>query len=133
LPDSRKEDLCNYRLDQAKETLQVAKECLENKHYKDSINRSYYAAFYAIKAVLALYGIDFKRHKDVVAYFNKNFVADGRFDREIGRGLGRLKQIREKSDYGNFHIASFEEAEQQVIVAETVIQSIVKFIPTIDE
>lgn len=32
-------------------------------------------AFYAIKAVLALKDIDFKRHKDVVAYFNRHYVA----------------------------------------------------------
>ncbi len=45
----------------------VSKLCLESQHYKDSINRSYYAAFYAVKAVLALEEVDFKRHKDAVA------------------------------------------------------------------
>lgn len=50
----------------ARETLQVAQECFEGNHYKDAINRSYYAAFYAVKAVLALEERDFKRHKDVM-------------------------------------------------------------------
>ena len=83
----------------ARETLQVAQECFEGNHYKDAINRSYYAAFYAVKAVLALEERDFKRHKDVVAYFNKEYVATEIFPRELGRKLGRLKQLREKSDY----------------------------------
>ena len=52
---------------QAEESLKASKNCLDNGFYKDSINRSYYSAFYAIKAVLALGTIDFKRHKDVIA------------------------------------------------------------------
>lgn len=42
--DSREKDLCNYRLNSALETMETAKWCLENKHYKDAINRCYYAA-----------------------------------------------------------------------------------------
>ena len=57
--NDKKEDLCIYRIRNAVETLGVAVLCLESQHYKDSINRSYYAAFYAIKAVLALEEIDF--------------------------------------------------------------------------
>ena len=71
----KKIDLCIYRMRSAIETLGVSALCLENQHYKDSINRSYYAAFYAVKAVLALEEVDFKRHKDAVAYFNKTYVA----------------------------------------------------------
>lgn len=74
-------NLAKCRIDTARETLNVAKECLENKHYKDSINRSYYASFYAARAILALERIDFKRHKDVIAYFNKNYVATGIFEK----------------------------------------------------
>jgi uncharacterized protein (UPF0332 family) len=120
--DSRKQDLCNYRLAQALETLQVAKECLENKHFKDSINRSYYSAFYAIKAILALEGADFKRHKDVIAYFNAHYVATGIFDRKVGRYLGRLQQKREKSDYDDFYVASQEEAEEQIQAVEEILE-----------
>lgn len=39
----------------------------------------------AVKAVLALEEIDFKRHKDAVAYFNQNYVATDIFDSEIGK------------------------------------------------
>lgn len=49
----------------------------------------------SIKAILALGTVDFKRHKDVVAYFNKEYVATGIFARELGRKIGNLKQIRE--------------------------------------
>ena len=81
--DNRQIDLANYRIQEAKNTLQVAKNCLKDCFYKDAINRSYYAAFYAIQAVLALGTIDFKRHKDVVAYFNKEYVAANKFSKEL--------------------------------------------------
>lgn len=70
----KKVDLCIYRMRSAIETLGVSALCLESQHYKDSINRSYYAAFYAVKAVLALEEVDFKRHKDAVAYLIRHML-----------------------------------------------------------
>lgn len=121
-------NLAKYRIDTARETLNVAKECLENKHYKDSINRSYYASFYAARAILALERIDFKRHKDVIAYFNKNYVATGIFEKDIGRKLARLQQKREQSDYDDFFIASKEEAQKQYNNAENIISAIIEYL-----
>ena len=112
--ENKKIELSQYRMNQAKETLTVARDCVEGNHYKDSINRSYYAAFYAIKAVLALSEIDFKRHKDVIAHFNKNYVAQGEFNREK----------REKSDYDDFYIASKDEAFEQIETAEMIINAV---------
>ena len=57
--DNRQKELSQYRIQEAKESLKVAEHCLREGGYKDSINRSYYAAFYAIKAVLALGTINF--------------------------------------------------------------------------
>jgi len=125
--DGKEIELCRYRIRQGDETLEVARECFQNNHFKDSINRSYYAAFYAIKAILALGEVDFKRHKDVVSYFNKNYVASEIFQREIGKGLGRLQQKREKSDYDDFYVASKEEAEDQINVAENIIDAVKEY------
>lgn len=126
--NDKKEDLCIYRIQNAVETLGVAALCFESQHYKDSINRSYYAAFYAIKAILALEEIDFKRHKDVVAYFNKTYVATEIFPKEMGKKLGRLKQERESSDYDDFYVASLTDAEEQYKSASLIIDEIEKYL-----
>ena len=126
--ENKKIELSQYRMNQAKETLTVARDCVEGNHYKDSINRSYYAAFYAIKAVLALSEIDFKRHKDVIAHFNKNYVAQGEFNREIGKRIARLQQKREKSDYDDFYIATREEAEEQIETGKQLLELIEEYI-----
>ena len=120
--------LCVYRINSALETLEVVRVCIESKHYKDAINRSYYASFYAIKAVLAMEGTDFKRHKDVVAYFNKNYVATGHFDKSLGRMLANLQQTRETSDYDDFFIASKEEAEIQCESAGNIIEAVKQYL-----
>ena len=126
--NDRQKELSNYRLQQAEESLTVAKTCLEGEFYKDSINRSYYSVFYAIKAVLALGSVDFKRHKDVVSYFNKEYVATEKFPKTLGRKIGNLKQIREDSDYDDFYVASKEETEEQNKTAESVIRSVKEYL-----
>ena len=98
--------------------------CLEYHLYKDCINRSYYVAFYAVKAVLAIEGVDFKRHKDAVAYFNKTYVASGKVSREVGKRLGRIKTVREDSDYSEFYIASAEDAAKQYESACFILEEI---------
>ena len=45
-------------------------------------NRAYYAVFHAINAVHALYGNAYKRHKDVIGNFNKDFVSRERLEEE---------------------------------------------------
>ena len=124
LPDNRKKELSAYRMDGARETIKVAEDCFNGKHYRDAINRSYYAAFYAVKAVLALDERDFKRHKDVIAYFNQYYVASENLSKDIGRKIARLQQKREKSDYDDFYIASKEEAEEQIGNAKSIIAAI---------
>lgn len=126
--NAKRVDLCQYRMRQAEESLIVAEECCNNKHYKDSINRSYYAAFYAVKALLAIKEIDFKRHKDVMAYFNKNYVATGLFPKELGKRLGKAQQKRERSDYDDFYVASEDEAMEQVETARMAIMLIKKYL-----
>lgn len=113
-------ELSKYRYSLAKQTYNNAKMCFDNGFYRDCINRSYYAVFYAIRAVLALESIDFKRHKDVVAYFNKEFVAKGKSPGEMGRRLARLKMKREESDYSDFFIASADEAQTQLQSVEYI-------------
>lgn len=122
--DERRVDLCNYRMKNSEDSLTVAEDCMEKGLYRDAINRSYYAAFYAIKALLALEEVDFKRHKDVVAYFNRNYAATEKVPREIGRKLARLQQKREKSDYDDFYIASKEETMEQIENTKSVILAV---------
>ena len=115
------QELLKYRFDRAVETLEVAKELYASGKFRDSNNRSYYAAFYAIKAIYTIRGVDFKKHKTLLANFNKEYVATEIFPREIGRKISTLALIREQSDYNDFYMASNQESQQQVEIAEELI------------
>lgn len=63
------DDLVQYRLDTAKEKLKSARILLDSDQLKDSVGRSYYAIFSAVRAVLARDGVDFSKHAGVISYF----------------------------------------------------------------
>ena len=117
-----RKDLVLYRLQTAKGNLKSARILLDAEEYKSANNRAYYAIFHAINAIHALDGKAYKRHKDAIGNFNKEYVKTEIFPREIGRKIGEAEEIRHASDYDDFYIASLEEAERLAKVAEEFIQ-----------
>lgn len=107
------DNLTNYRLDNAKEKLESAKLLLDAGKYRDSIGRSYYAIFTAVRAVLANDKVDFSKHSGVIAYFQKEYIKTGKFDVKYSRYLQTAFQIRNSCDYDDFFIASKQDAEEQ--------------------
>ena len=116
-----KRDLVLYRLQTARTDLKSARILLAAEEYKGANNRAYYAIFHAINAVHAVGGKAYKRHKDAIANFNKDYVKTEIFPREMGRKIGEAEEIRHASDYDDFYIASREESERQVAVADEFI------------
>lgn len=117
-----RKDLVLYRLQTAKGDLKSARILLAAEEYKGANNRAYYAIFHAINAVHALNGKAYKRHKDAIGNFNKDYVKTEIFPREIGRKIGEAEEIRHASDYDDFYIASQGESERQVAAADEFIQ-----------
>lgn len=122
-----KKDLAMYRLQTAKSDLKSAKILLAAEEYKGANNRAYYAIFHSVNAIHALNGKGYKRHKDAIANFNKEYVKTEIFPREIGRKISEAEEIRHASDYDDFYIASKEESERQIIVADEFIQMVEKY------
>lgn len=122
-----RKDLVLYRIQTAKSDLNSARILFNASEYKGANNRAYYAIFHAINAVHALNGNAFKRHKDAIANFNKSYVKTEVFSREIGRKINEAEEIRHASDYDDFYIASQEESERQISVANEFIQLVEKY------
>lgn len=114
-------DLVLYRLATTRNDLKSARALFAIKDYKGANNRAYYSIFYAINAVHAVSGKAYKRHKDAVANFNKDYVKTSIFPREMERKIGQAEEIRHSSDYDDFYIASKEESERQILVADEFI------------
>ena len=126
--DDMKKELAQYRMETAKDDLRAAKILLDAGEYKAANNRAYYAIFHAINAVHAIAGNGYKRHKDAIANFNKEYVKTEIFPREIGRRIAEAEEIRHASDYDDFYIASKEEAKNQIATEECFGKLVEKYI-----
>lgn len=117
-------ELSKYRLQTAVEDLDSAIALKEIGQYKSSINRSYYAIFHALRAVTAMDGFDSSKHSGVIAYFNKNYVKEGIFDKEISKLIDTSFRLREKADYQDFFVVSKSQSEEQIEKAKRIIDLI---------
>lgn len=87
-----------YRLSMAKERLDSSKLLLEHASYKDSIGRSYYAMFIAVRAILALDGVDFKKYAGVIFEVQREYVKTKIFDVKYSKYLSQAFQIRNNTE-----------------------------------
>lgn len=122
------DDLIQYRMTSAHEKLESAKVLLNAQLYKDSVGRSYYAIFSAIRAVLAMKQIDFSKHAGVIAYFQKEYIKTEIFIKKYSKYLQQAFQIRNSCDYDDFYIVSRQDAEEQYERAVEIISVIERYI-----
>lgn len=106
-------DLTKYRLEIAAERVEAAKAMIELGYFRDSINRSYYAIFSAVRALLSEKRIDFKKHSAVISYFRREFIKTGIFDVKFSDYIGEAFRLRGYCDYDDFIVASRGKAEEQ--------------------
>ncbi len=110
--------LCLFRLEQAERCIKSAKLLLNEADYNGAANRSYYAVFHCMRAILATDEVDFKRHSGVIAYFRKEYIKTGKFDTSISEWIAELFDIRSFSDYQDFYLVTKEAILIQVQRAE---------------
>ncbi len=121
-------ELSSHRLEQAKENIEEAELLYNGKKYKGANNRAYYSIFHSIKAVLALEPIDFKRHKDVIGYFNKNYINKEIFPKYLGRKISDASSLREDSDYEDEFSVSQEDTEEQLELAKELVKLVEEYL-----
>ncbi len=60
------------------------------------------------KLNIAREGIDFSKHSGVLAYFQKNYVKTGIFQKEYSKILTEAFEVRSDSDYDDYYVISKE-------------------------
>lgn len=126
-------ELALYRIERAKEMLLAAEENIPIKHYRTSLNRSYYAVFHAMRAANCLLGFDSSKHSGVIAFFNKEYLKSDKLDRTLSGIIKNSSYLRGKSDYDDFFIASFSDAEGQLEDAKIFVKKVECYISNIEE
>lgn len=108
-----RETLAKYWMDKARRSLNAARREFEEKNYDFCANRLYYAAFYAVSAVLMLQGKSYKKHSGVRAALHHDLVKPGIIPEEYGTLYDALLRDREEIDY-----IAFVEPDPEVIKEE---------------
>ena len=123
--------LAKYRLQKAYVDLDAARLNYEHGLMDAAANRSYYAIFHAARAVLALTGADYKKHSVVIAFFRKEYVKTGVFEKKLSDIIQDAFEIRTDCDYEDFYVVAKEDVEQQIKNAEYFIVKIEEYLHTV--
>ena len=120
--------LSSVRLDHAEECLNDAKQLLQLESYKSAANRSYYAVFHAMRAVLAFDQVDMKHHSGVIGEFRRRYIKTDLLDKRLSPIISALSDIRTNSDYDDFFVISKAQVRQQVENADMFLKCVKAFL-----
>lgn len=115
-------------LKRAETSIRAAKDMIEKEYYDIAASRAYYAAFYAASALLLKEDIDTTKHSGVIASIHRLFVKAGKLDKEQGRNLQWLFDLRGVGDYGVSEHVSAGEAYKAIKVAEDFLAAALKIL-----
>jgi uncharacterized protein len=115
-------------LKKARQSLKTARLDLETGDTDASVNRSYYAAFYAAWAMFEAAGMDKpKRHSGMISEFGRRFVKEGPLDPSLGATLARLENLRNFADYTLEETPS-DKAKAALVSAEKFVDAIQTYV-----
>ena len=118
--------LVRYRLRQARETLREAEILSREAALRGSINRAYYAMFYSLLALLATRQLGTSKHSGALSLFDREFVKQGVFPRELSRSLRLAFNRRQTQDYG-------EMVETDQEIARETLDNATSFVSALEE
>jgi hypothetical protein len=118
-----------YFVDKADEALDSAKDELQSGRLSFSVNRLYYACFYAISAVLLQDDLKFKKHAGLKAAFHQHLIKPGKIGPQFGELFNELFEARQRGDYLAFvsfdhrHVADWLNRTQHFL---STLKSLIK-------
>lgn len=120
--------LVALRLKRAKETLDESKGNVEMFFWRASLNRLYYACYYAVSALLVKNGYSARSHSGVIALLGLHFVTKGIISMEQGKLYKNLFEKRQSSDYDEWITIDEKDVLPLIEPAEQFIEMIEKLI-----
>jgi len=136
-----KKIISDTRMEKSREFLADAQATYDDKRYRTSVNRAYYAALNAVRAILIVEGANPETHDGAVTLLSLRFVKTGTHDGavtllslrfvktgvlpvDVVKKFKVLLSRRTDVDYGDFDTTGATEAEDSLRSAEAVIEAI---------
>jgi uncharacterized protein (UPF0332 family) len=104
-----RDKLVSFRITKAKEILEEVNLHVQNKLWNTAVNRTYYACYHAVTALLAFRDINAKTHAGARTMFGLHFIKPGILGEEYGDFYSSLFDMRQSADYEDFF--EYEEGE----------------------
>ncbi|MEI8086451.1 MAG: HEPN domain-containing protein [Paludibacter sp.] len=128
IDEKDRDALVTYRLQQAYETIELAKFLAGSQKLLIAVNRVYYGMYYALTALALKKSFETSKHGQLIGWFNKEFIASKKLDSKFGKMLRNAYQNRTKGDYDAFISFSKQEVDEMLIEMEEFIEVINKII-----
>ncbi|RIK42115.1 MAG: HEPN domain-containing protein [Chloroflexi bacterium] len=106
------DELLKYRIEQAHESLRDAETLFGTHSLRGTINRAYYAMFYALLALIATKAMGSSKHSGAISIFDREFGKTGIFSKDLSKALHLPFDRRQVHDYGELIAVDDDAAEQ---------------------
>lgn len=121
--------LVSFRLQQSEECLNDARILQSmNTGNRTIVNRSYYAAFYSLLALLQSIGKIPRKHRGAITLFETEFIKKEILPKELSRLLHWLFNERNKDDYTIIEPVSAEDALKALKKADKFVEEVRLFL-----
>ena len=109
----RRQETASY-LEGAKRMLEVAELTQQGGYFVSTVNRAYYAFFYAANAALSSQGMAHREHDGAFHGFEEYFVRRGLIEESFGERYGRVLDARKVADFEIHAVTTPERARETI-------------------
>ncbi len=102
LTPEEREEIVKHRIEQSLRTIEEAELLIDNLKLSAAVSRIYYSLFYIISALAVKNNFSTSKHKQLLSWFNKNYVHPEKVKKEYGRFIHDLFNKRMEADYEVF-------------------------------
>ena len=124
IENNDRDSLVEYRLNQAFDTVELAKFLVSNDKLAIAVNRIYYGMYYALTALALRNKFETSKYGQLIGWFNKEYVSSKKVDSKFGKILRNAYQNRTKGDYDAFVNFTKIEVESMLVEMSCFIQEI---------
>ena len=126
--ETERKELVDYRIRRAHNTLGEVNLHIENELWNTTVNRLYYACYYAVIALLISKGIKAQTHAGVRQMFGLHFIKTGLINKELGSFYSNIFDKRLTGDYDDFIDYTKENVLELIKPAKDFIEEIQKLL-----
>jgi uncharacterized protein len=109
LSSEERNQIVTYRLEKARTAVMHAEGNAQMGYWEVTANRLYYAAYYAVSALLIYNGHTAQTHSGVIQLFGLHFIKNGIVERKYGKLYNQLFTLRLTGDYNDSYSLEKED------------------------